>query len=287
MKRILKVFCAVFILCSLLAPSVFSVKAYGGAAQDGWVPYEGPGNNAGGDSYAHSGGQSLSRLTDNADLLTDAEEAELSAYLDKISARHRMDIVIVTNNSLHGQSPQRYAEDFYDYNGYGMDEYYSGILLLVSMEYREWYISTTGYGRYALDDRLVDEIADAFLPDLSDGRYADAFEIFAEQCDMYIEAYNQGTSHSYNSVPAWMIPLCLVMGMVILANIPMFIMRSKMKPVALKAEANNYMKDGSLLMTQQRDVFLYSTVSRRKIEKQSNSHKGHSGRAHGGGGGKF
>ena len=88
-------------------------------------------------------------------------------------------MVVVTVNSLDGKSAQDYADDFYDYNGYGIGTDKSGILLLVSMEARDWHITTTGFGIRAITDAGLDYISDQFLPYLSDGEYLDAFETYA------------------------------------------------------------------------------------------------------------
>ncbi|MDD7113688.1 MAG: TPM domain-containing protein [Lachnospiraceae bacterium] len=42
----------------------------------------------------------MPRLTDEADLLTDAEEEELLTKLDEISERQQCDVVVATVNSL-------------------------------------------------------------------------------------------------------------------------------------------------------------------------------------------
>ena len=71
----------------------------------------------------------ISSLVDEADLLTDSEEAALSRKLDEISLRQNMDIVIVTVFSTEERTAAEYADDTYDYSGYGDD----GILLLISL----------------------------------------------------------------------------------------------------------------------------------------------------------
>lgn len=68
----------------------------------------------------------LPRLVDRADLLSELEEEELEARLDEISERQQADVVVVTVNSLDGKSAQDYADDFYDYNGYGIGTDKSG-----------------------------------------------------------------------------------------------------------------------------------------------------------------
>ena len=59
----------------------------------------------------------LPRLVDDADLLTNSEESELLDLLDEISERQKVDVVVVTVDSLEGKSPMAFADDFYDYNG--------------------------------------------------------------------------------------------------------------------------------------------------------------------------
>ncbi len=81
-------------------------------------------------------------VVDDADLLTDIEEIVLLDKLGEISSRQGMDVVVVTTDSLGGKSPMAFADDYYDYNGYAED----GILLLISMEERDCWISTAGYG---------------------------------------------------------------------------------------------------------------------------------------------
>ena len=99
---------------------------------------------------------SSSHLVDSAGLLTGTEAANLEAKLSKISDRHNVDIVIVTADSTDGKSPMEFADDYYDYNGYRAD----GILLLVSMEDGDWWISTAGYGITAVTDAGLDYMSD-------------------------------------------------------------------------------------------------------------------------------
>ena len=49
-----------------------------------------------------------SRLADNADILTSAEEAELLSLLDDISDRYQVDIVVVTVDTLDGKTAVEY-----------------------------------------------------------------------------------------------------------------------------------------------------------------------------------
>jgi hypothetical protein len=60
------------------------------------------------------------RLLDDADILSNAEEAEIRMLLDEVSETYQMDICVYTVNSLpEGVSHVEYADDYYDYRGLG------------------------------------------------------------------------------------------------------------------------------------------------------------------------
>lgn len=235
---------------------------------------------------------SLPRLVDGADLLSDSEEAELLSMLDEISERQMLDVVIVTTNTLEGKSPMAYADDFYDYNGYGFGSSYDGVLLLVSMEDRDWWISTCGYGITAFTDYGITCLSDQFLPDLGNGFYADAFGIFVRGCDEYITLARNGTPFDVGSEPfdpASSFLIAAVIGL-IAAWIVVGSMKAQLKSVR-QQNAGSYLKDGSLQLTDSRELYLYRNVHR-TVKQESSSggsstHRSSSGRSHGGGGGKF
>ena len=53
------------------------------------------------------------RLTDEADVLTDSEEAEILAKLDQLSDRHLVDIVICTVPSVGEYSAEEYTDNLF------------------------------------------------------------------------------------------------------------------------------------------------------------------------------
>lgn len=241
----------------------------------------------------------LPRLVDDADLLSDSEEAQLTEKLDEISIRHQMDIVIVTNYSLDGKTPTRYADDFYDDNGYGFGVNSDGILLLLSMEERDWAISTCGLGIDVFTDAgqiYITEIA----PYFSDGEYYEGFDMFASLCDEFInQAVSEGEPYDIGNMdnlthkplsPIWILTSILVGAVV--ALIAVMIMKSQLKSVRYQTAANQYVKPGSMKLRTNYDMFLYRNVTRTRIESDSNSggsstHTSSSGASHGGSSGKF
>ena len=235
--------------------------------------------------------EAMPRLVDQADLLTDAQEASLLSELDSISNRQGMDVVVVTADTLDGKSPMAYADDFYDYNGYAED----GILLLVSMEDSDWWISTAGYGITAFTDAGIEYLGNRFVPSLSDGDYAGAFEIYADHCDEFITQAKTGDPYDTHNLPKepfdFLLNLAVsfVIGLVI-AAIATAVMKGKLKSVRTQAGASSYVKTGSMNVKHRQDLFLYRDVNRTAKPKDSSgssTHTSASGRSHGGGGGKF
>lgn len=239
----------------------------------------------------------MPRLADNANLLTDSEQSELLALLDEISERQQADIVVVTTNTQDGKTPANYADDFYDDNGYGYGDAYDGVLLLVSMEDRDWWISTCGYGMTAITDAGIEYISNQFLPYLKDGDYAKAFSTYAELCDAFITQAKTDRPYDSGHMPKepfntflWLL-VAVGSGIAVSFVITGF-MKSKLKSVKLQSAATSYVKANSLHITESRDIFLYNTVTYREKPQSSSSggsssHTSSSGRTHGGGGGKF
>lgn len=117
----------------------------------------------------------------------------------------------------------------------------------------------------------------------------------AELCDDFITQARNGDPYDSGNLlrePLQLIwiPIALVIGFVI-AKIIVGNMKSKLKTVRKQAAANSYTKDGSINITESRDLFLYHTVTRTEKTKNnfsgSSTHRSSSGTSHGGGGGKF
>ena len=90
--------------------------------------------------------EEYSRFQNPDGILSGDEAEELNEKLDEISHDQEFDVTAALVNSLGGSSVQDYADDLYDMCdfGYGADR--DGVLLLVSLEDHDWYISTSGYG---------------------------------------------------------------------------------------------------------------------------------------------
>lgn len=238
-----------------------------------------------------------SRLMDEANLLSDSEKTQLLEKLDEISERQKLDVVVATVDNLADYTEIRdLADDIYDYCNFGYGDNRDGVLLLISAEERKWYISTCGYGITAFTDAGIDYIGGKMKSNLSDKNYNAAFNIFVEQCDDFITKAKNGTPYDTANLPfeplSWIwIPISAAVGLIFALIIVSF-MKDKLKSVRREPAADSYVRNGSMNVTESRDLFLYNTVSRTEIPKNdsssgSSTHTSSSGTTHGGGGGSF
>lgn len=238
----------------------------------------------------------LPLIYDEADLLTDIEEAALLSKLEAISDEADMDVVIALVNSTGELSPMEYADDFFDYNGYGRGDNRDGLVLLVSMEYSDWWISTRGYAVTAFTDAGIEYIGEQVTPYLSDGKYADAVEEFAAQCETFIAQAKTGDPFDTHNLPkepfnkGMALVIALIAGFII-GKIYAGKLKGELTSVRRQNAAVGYVREGSLNVTNSNEFFLYRNVSRSAKPTSSSggssTHTSSSGASHGGGGGKF
>ncbi len=231
-------------------------------------------------------------LVDQADLVPDSQEAALEAQLAQLRQNHSVDVVIVTADSLDGHSPASYADDFYDDNGYGVGPSYSGLLLLVSMEQRDWWISTSGTCISLFSQDVIDGISRQFLPMLSQGDYSEAFSTFAQLCDWVLAQDAESSDVDLSELPGRefgfgeaLLPAGIIG--IVFALIVVLILRGQLKSVRRQSGAGSYVRPGSMNLRQSHDLYLYTDTKRVRVERSSGTHMSSSGRSHGGGGGKF
>ena len=121
------------------------------------------------------------RVIDEADLFSPAEERELLETISDFQRETGMDFVIYTSDAAHIKSQASIADDLYDYGGYGLDDEASGVLYFIDMYERVPYLSTTGKMIDYMTDARIEAAHDSCYPSLVDGDYAEAAQqmIFA------------------------------------------------------------------------------------------------------------
>jgi len=242
-------------------------------------------------------------VSDNAGLLSESEASNLLSILEEKTQALQCDIAVVTIESLQGYTAQQVADDLYDYCGFGYGANDDGVMFLLAMEEREWYITTYGYPIWALNDSSIQSIGDSVVSYLSNGDYYNAFVKYATVTSEYLRMYRNG-DYSYDNYGSKQTESdgngrILVAGIAgfVIALIATSSMKSKLKTVRTKYNAADYITKDSMKITNRSDMFLYRNVTKVRREHDSGSHGGghsggsthtsSSGRSHGGGGGRF
>jgi|GEM_PF-508925 len=126
-------------------------------------------------------------VVDQAGVFTGDETVSLREAAKVLGNKYAMDIIIVTTSDAGGKSSRSYADDYFDYNGYGIGEDRDGILLLLDYDNREAYISTSGSGiRYLTDIRIESILDDVFDGGLAEGDNYGAAEAFLESTEVFL-----------------------------------------------------------------------------------------------------
>lgn len=267
-KKHLNLFSAMLICIILALPLIlsFNVKA----SAEGMVD----------PVYTNDG--SLFPVVDRANLLNDDEEASLAGHIYQFEEKYHSAIVILTVETLGDRSPRDYAEDFYVYNNYGYGGTKDGLIFLIAMDSRDWYIAVAEGAMDVVTDSAREDIFDACSSDLSNGNYYSSFDKFVSACDRKFQSYEE--DHTFTIGKFF---ICLVAGL-LLALIPLFFFIGQLQTVHPEKGASNYSPTG-LSLTGKHDRFVRKSVSKTKIQKESSSssHTHSSGTNFSGGGGKF
>ncbi len=287
-------------------------------------------------AYVYEEGDRTALVNDFAELIPDYDEETLNFKLEQISETYECEVALLTVNSTDGYDITAFADDYYDYNGFGWGENDDGIMLVVDMGYREFAITTHGTAIDIFTDYNLAQIENAFVPYLSQGSYTEAFVAYYEKCinifddyntylndyggegEVYIPSddeydyiyeddYMYGDDYytppksiiSYLFSPKWLV-ISVIIGLII-AFLYTGFLKSQLKTVKSKPSASDYVIPGSFSLTGQRDVYLYSNVTKTPKPKNNNTgsrggssfgggsstHRSSSGRTHGGSRGSF
>lgn len=227
-------------------------------------------------------------LTDNAGILSSADEERLQGELERVSEKYGIDVLVYTTRDVPFDSEGACMDFAFD----RIEEYLEaegktdGIIFVVDMDYRLWNMSTKGAAEEAITESYGLEFFDEHLIDyLSDGDYDRCFLEYAELCEKFFKAYDKGKPYSelHPIITGGMIVKAVLIGSVVGIIVALIIttgLKKQLKSVDKQKTANNYVRRGSFDLKTSQDLFLYKNVS--KIKRQSSS-SGGGGRSGGGG----
>lgn len=260
-------------------------------------------------------------VDDRNDLIGENCEKEIEASFEYIKNTYDYNVYFATVYSLGSKTATEYADDLYD-SLFPINS--TGILMLVSMEERDYAFSTSGAAidLFNTDSRLINlELAVVALLRVND--FEGAAKTFAHLTQSCLEAVRRYEQDKDDIPNAWMNSYCETIDdywvkrkmpeeynsvslrsrflialavAAVVAFIWVGVIKSKMNTARRQNAASNYVRPDSFKLTQSSDLFLYSTVSRTARARDDSSgsggggggsHTSSSGGSHGGSSGKF
>lgn len=240
-------------------------------------------------------------VDDRAELLTGSQEQELSQQLEALSSRWNQDFVIVTTYDAEGKDAPSYADDYYDYNGYGEN----GVLYLIDLDNNQVYISTSGAMRRFLTDDRIDKILEDGTSYLKEKDYGEGLSQMLARTESFMKAgipdsqyiydVQTGEVSRYRTVTAGELLIALAAALACGGVFAGAVIASyKMKHSSYDYPFRNL---GKVEYIRREDRFINQVVTSRQIPKspppgsgggggggRSSVHTSSSGRSHGGGG---
>lgn len=253
-------------------------------------------------------------VTDTAGLLSASDTASLNAVAEKMSETYGVEVAILIVPTVNGQDITRYADDAYDYLGYGAGEGDDGLLLVIAAQDREYSMSGYGAGKQAFTDYGMLMLEDALVNKLRNNDWVGGCYAFYETADPLLAAWQSGNpigwtdpdptmkpipaaptptpapSFMYN--PKGLAPFWYVFALVggfLLAFIPVSKMKNKViESVKANRDAAQYEKENAFGVYAHEDTLINTSVSRMPKPQQptyTGGGGGGGGASRGGGGG--
>ena len=217
---------------------------------------------------------------DTCELLSYEEWQYLEARAADISKRQHCGVyfVIVNDFTDYGDgSVFQVTYQLYHDNEFGVGDDRDGIIVLLSMEERDYAMFVYGeYAEYAFDEFGQEKLEERFLEDFGNDDWNGGISAYLDACDEFLTKAAEGKPVRPNYIGWYLIMTglsCVAAGFIC------FLLLRSMKTVRSKDEADAYVTQGGLNLTMQRDQYERTVVTRRKIEK------GGSGSSESGGGG--
>ncbi len=227
---------------------------------------------------------------DEAHVLSDEQKKALEEKYDVVRDKYNVDVSVAITENLYSDTAMESADDFYDYNGYGMGSDDDGILLYICLGTREYHITTHARAIDIFNENGIQYLQEQIVPYLKESDYYGAADSFISASEKLLYMDANGETYNKKGQKNVIIPVLIAIGISFaIAFLLTAIKLLQMKTANKKTYANDYMKSGSMNISYSNDIFLYSHINRREKPKSNSSstHKSSSGRIHGGGGGRF
>ena len=222
----------------------------------------------------------LGYVIDTVPLLDDGEWNRLEDMAEMVSTRYGCGVYMVTvddyedygSGDVFDVATQIYHNDD---NGFGVGTGRNGIMLLLSMDDRDWAMFVYGENaEYAFNSYGQEQLEEVFLDNFAGNDWYGGFSDYIEACGEYLAKAEAGKPVRAN--PLWGIGLSTGLSCLVALAVCM-VMKRKMKTARQKIEADAYISDGGLMLIASHDHYTHTTETSRKIERSSSSRSGGDG----------
>jgi hypothetical protein len=234
-------------------------------------------------------------VVDMVGILTLSEQQEIAARFTEFSESRKTDASVVLVPATGDLTAEEYADDFFDYGGYGYGEDRDGILLLIVTGYgdgsgRKAHISTSGKRTInSVTDSRIDDLLDALIDGgAADGNYAAGINAYINELNTIIQSPEQAAAAKLKS------SLLFALGTGVFVFLISFLVLCKRYKIAGAKPYYNRTEQTKVHFDSVNDP-LISTNTISTVRPKNNSsgssgsstHTSSSGRSHGGGGRSF
>ena len=234
-------------------------------------------------------GAEMRYVIDTYGLLSFDEWYALENRAANISELYSCGVYIVTvddyNNYGYGNVYDVTTKIYHSDNGFGVGDERDGIMLLLSMDGRDYALFVYGdKAEYAFSDYGLEQLEDAFLGDLGRNDWYGGFSGYIRECDRYLACAQEGRPVRTNPIGSIVVSALISCA---IALVICMTLKSQMNTVHNKIGAREYVTSGGLHLSQQVDQYTHTTRISRKIQNKSGSSRSHSGGGGHGRSGKF
>ena len=209
-------------------------------------------------------------VIDKANIISSNTEASLIKEAKEIQKKYKIDVVIATIPSNDGVSIEYYAETIYSQGGYGQGSLKDGIMLLISMEDRDYILFKNGRVSDNLPKNYENFILDPTESKLKNNDFEGAFYTFQTKVE---EVYSKEKADgSFSKEPKGHVPYLIgILGSFFIAFIIVQTGAATLKSVRFSGNADRYVKTNSVVISQGFEQFLHRNVTKRSKPKSNSS----------------
>lgn len=239
----------------------------------------------GGAAYASSGG-SPGYVTDTVGLLTQEEQRELETTAAQLAESYGCGVYVIIVDDYTDYtngSTRDFAKETYINYDLGVGEDKNGILLVLSISDRDYYLLTKGdIANAAFTDYGQEQLTQEFLDDFRYDNWFAGFRDYMSTAGQYLEAAENGepvdvygdSGEIDPAVSTGVNILFIVVIPCLLSLAVCGIFAAQMKTARRQTGARGYISHGGVDMRVTQDQFLYHTETRQHIPDKSDAPSG-------------